>query len=105
MRAPSGVRTAVSNLRALLHPSLPYQGREVSVFSRLWLVNRTEMVLQHREVSLAMDVDATFMGDRMPQVGGGVMTLEGFCLKGFDPRNVWYFKFGSKAVGLEGVAS
>lgn len=62
----------VSSFRVLLHPSLPCllpnQGREVSVFSRLWLVNRTEMVLQHREVSLAMDVDATFMGDRMPQV-------------------------------------
>lgn len=44
------------------------QGREVSVFCRLWLVNRTEIALQHRDASLAMGVDATFMGDRMPQV-------------------------------------
>lgn len=40
----------------------------MSIFGRLWLINRTEMMLQHRDASLAMGVDATFMGDRMPQV-------------------------------------
>lgn len=44
------------------------QGRDLSVFSRLWLVNRTEMVLQHRDSSLAGGIDSTFMGDRMPQI-------------------------------------
>lgn len=43
------------------------------MFCRLWLVNRTEMVLQHRGASLAMAVDATFMGDRMPQVGAAAV--------------------------------
>ena len=44
------------------------QGRDLSVFSRLWLVNRTEMTLQHRDSSLAGGIDSTFIGDRMPQI-------------------------------------
>ncbi|CBN77552.1 conserved unknown protein [Ectocarpus siliculosus] len=44
------------------------KGRDLSVFCRLWLVNRTEMVLQHRDSSLAGGIDSTFMGDRMPQI-------------------------------------
>lgn len=44
------------------------QGRDLTVFCRLWLVNRTEMVLQHRDSSLAGGIDSTFMGDRMPQI-------------------------------------
>ena len=48
--------------------SFRHQGRDLSVFCRLWLVNRTEMVLQHRDSSLAGGIDSTFIGDRMPQV-------------------------------------
>lgn len=44
------------------------KGRDLSVFCRLWLVNRTEMVLQHRDSSLAGGIDSTFIGDRMPQI-------------------------------------
>ncbi|CAM9721183.1 unnamed protein product [Scytosiphon promiscuus] len=51
-----------------LHVHVALQGRDLSVFCRLWLVNRTEMVLQHRDSSLAGGIDSTFMGDRMPQI-------------------------------------
>ncbi|CAM9862638.1 unnamed protein product [Ectocarpus sp. 12 AP-2014] len=52
-----------------LHLHVALQARHnLSVFCRLWLVNRTEMVLQHRDSSLAGGIDSTFMGDRMPQI-------------------------------------
>ncbi|CAM9649737.1 unnamed protein product, partial [Ectocarpus fasciculatus] len=55
-----------------LHLHVALQARRyrhhLSVFCRLWLVNRTEMVLQHRDSSLAGGIDSTFMGDRMPQI-------------------------------------
>lgn len=71
----SPLRTAVGVARVwLIVAALTFirgfigQGRDLSVFCRLWLVNRTEMVLQHRDSSLAGGIDSTFMGDRMPQI-------------------------------------
>ncbi|CAM9829201.1 unnamed protein product, partial [Discosporangium mesarthrocarpum] len=51
-----------------LYLQIAMQGRDISVFCRVWIVNRTGMSLMHRDASLGMGVDATFIADRMAQV-------------------------------------